>query len=265
MEVRGLTDILGEAFTIYGRRFKQLIRLTAIVQVPATLIALAPNSSLASTIALTVINLFAMATVSGAMVFAVGQQYVADKVDVGRCYARVAGRAVSMFALTAILSVIVVLAIVLMDTKNPVAASLALIAITAGLVYAAYLALATPVVIVERFRWGAALQRGFALARGHEWRLIKNLLAYGLVGFGLTIILLMPFLLVAAGNNLDAITMLQRLVLATGNTVVAVLVPPVPLIATTLLYYDLRVRKESYDIATLSQELGTISRSEALA
>jgi hypothetical protein len=81
----------------------------------------------------------------------------------------------------------------------------------------------------------------------------------------LTIILLMPFLLVAAGNNLDAITMLQRLVLATGNTVVAVLVPPVPLIATTLLYYDLRVRKESYDIATLSQELGTISRSEALA
>jgi len=41
-----------------------------------------------------------------------------------------------------------------------------------------------------------------------------------------------------------------------GSIVVAVAVPPIAGIASTLIYYDLRVRKENYDLTTLSQEMG---------
>ena len=34
---------------------------------------------------------------------------------------------------------------------------------------------------------------------------------------------------------------------------------PIVFIAGTLLYYDLRVRKEQYDLSALSQEMGTVA------
>ena len=41
-----------------------------------------------------------------------------------------------------------------------------------------------------------------------------------------------------------------------GQVIVGIVVPPVLFIAWTLLYYDMRVRKEEYDVAALSRELG---------
>ena len=40
------------------------------------------------------------------------------------------------------------------------------------------------------------------------------------------------------------------------NRIVSILIAPVTFIATTLLYYDLRIRKENYDIERLSTEMG---------
>ena len=37
---RGLGDILNETFAVYGRRFKKLVALAAVVQIPLTLLTL---------------------------------------------------------------------------------------------------------------------------------------------------------------------------------------------------------------------------------
>jgi hypothetical protein len=44
-----------------------------------------------------------------------------------------------------------------------------------------------------------------------------------------------------------------------GAVTVSAVVPPVFAIAGTLLYYDLRVRKENYDMSELSRELGLVA------
>ena len=44
-----------------------------------------------------------------------------------------------------------------------------------------------------------------------------------------------------------------------ASLIVVTITTPLLSIAGTLLYYDLRVRREEYDLATLSQELGLAS------
>ena len=44
-----------------------------------------------------------------------------------------------------------------------------------------------------------------------------------------------------------------------GGIAVEIVVAPIVFIAGTLLYYDLRVRKEQYDLSALSQEMGTVA------
>jgi len=41
-----------------------------------------------------------------------------------------------------------------------------------------------------------------------------------------------------------------------GSRIVEVVVPPVWFIAGTLIYYDLRVRREEYSVDTLSRDMG---------
>jgi hypothetical protein len=44
-----------------------------------------------------------------------------------------------------------------------------------------------------------------------------------------------------------------------AGMVVSVFVAPVAFVATTLLYFDLRVRKEEYDTEALSREMGMVT------
>jgi hypothetical protein len=253
MEVRSLGDILSETFTIYGRNLKQLVRLTAIVQIPANLIWLLPINDVGTYVVLNAAIVLGMQLVFGAIIVAVGQQYVSAKIDVAACYAKVVERAVSMFILASILVALVALLGIVVGGIEVPAVGLPILAVMA--VYSFYLAIATPAVMVERYKWIGALQRSFALARRNEWRILGRLLVFSLVAIGLSIVVSAPFWLMTEAASLDETAMLNRAVVTIGNIVVVVLAAPVLHIAATLLYYDLRVRKEGYDIAALSQEM----------
>jgi len=124
--------------------------------------------------------------------------------------------------------------------------------------YMVYLAVAVPVVIVEGYKSMGALRRSFGLVRHSEWRIIGNLAVYLLVAFGLSVVLLLPFLLVSFGAAPDATTIVSQAVLVIGSVIVGVVAPPVIFIAVTLLYYDLRVRNEDYNVVRLTQEMGAM-------
>ena len=59
-------------------------------------------------------------------------------------------------------------------------------------------------------------------------------------------------------KSADPASGIANIILALGGVVVAVVVPPVLFIGWTLFYYDMRVRKEGYDVAALSRELGLV-------
>ena len=257
LPARSLGDILSETFVIYGRHFRQFAGLAAVVQVPVTLVGLILGDGLIAFIVLNVISLFALIAIYGAAIGGVGQHYVTGGVVVRRCYERVLGRMVSMFVLGTILATLTVAGIVAIDIQTPLVVSLVFAVVLAG--YLVYLAMAAPVVIVEGYRSMGALRRSYGLVRGSEWRIIGNLAVYLLVAFGLSVVLLLPFLLVSFGAAPDATTLVSQAVQIIGSVIVGVAVPPVIFIAGTLLYYDLRVRNEDYDVVRLSQEMGVMA------
>ena len=247
---RSLGDILNETFVIYGRHFAKFLGLAGAVQIPATLILLAPIENAAIYIILNLISLIALVSIFGATIYAVGQHYLTDSVTVVDCYRRLIWRLVSMAILAAIFAVITIMGLLLLSF---VGVTLYSFAVATMLILGAYIvpALVGPVVIIEGVKTIAALQRAFELARQNVMRMSWDLLVFFLVAFGLGFVLFTPFILFFPSET-DA---LSRTLVVVSLIAPAVVVPPVLSIAITLLYYDLRVRNEGFNIEKLSQEM----------
>ena len=259
---RGLGDILNETFVIYGSHFKRFIVLVAVIQLPVALLAAIPVDNRIFGIVLNLINFIALTFVYGAAIFAVGQHYVAGQVNVGVSYTRVLWRAKSVLMLGAIQAALgatfLTLSEVMIDTEQLLIIPVALVLLILLLMFAIYMTAAAPAVIVEGYRSLSALSRGFALARRSEFRIFLNLLVYSLLALGLLIVIVLPFLIVAsvtaAGN--EEFSLFGQIAVTVGATVGITIVLPVTYIPATLLYYDLRVRKEGYNVSRLSEEMG---------
>lgn len=98
--------------------------------------------------------------------------------------------------------------------------------------------------------WGAvaALRGSWRLTRGNVWRCVGYLVLLGLLN---AVIANVPGLLL---NQIVTIAMPDNLMLAAvlsqiASSLFAILWLPLSVAATVLLYYDLRVRNESYDLA----------------
>ena len=246
LPARKLGELLSETFAIYGRHFLHLIGLVAMVQVPVSLITmtvtLIQGGGLAVFVASVLLNFFGMALVYAMVAFAVGQHYVIGKIDIRRCYERVWWRIVSLILLCLALAPVFLL----------FSALLIILVIPA----IALVAIPIQSVIIEGHTFSAALQRSFTLARGNWGRVLGIALVYGFVGLGLAILLYLPFLIIAVIAAPTEGSVLTDAVQVLGSVTVSILVPPVLAIAGTLLYYDLRVRKEDYDFTTMGRELG---------
>jgi hypothetical protein len=110
---------------------------------------------------------------------------------------------------------------------------------------------AAPIVILERVGARAALRRSWHLVRGSTPRV-----------FGITWLvgLITGILSAIVGALLSVVTQLGdenvRLILnQLATLIVAVLIQPISFIVVVLLYYDLRIRREAFDIEMLAATL----------
>ena len=300
---RGLGDILGETFSIYGARARQMIAISAVVQIPASALAFIPTQSLALSAAFALVGGAASTLVYAAIIAAVAQNLAVGRISVGGCYARVAGRGITVLTLAALYAAILAAMVfplepfaqwaeevsalaesaadaesgdaAAQDTATaltpatdaeppsatapalppapPAGALIALLALMAVSICAGvYMTTTAPSIIVEGRKGFGALARGFRLARGSEWRILGHSIVYLLVFIGLTVAVFLPFMILGLMLGEDTSGALST-VGATASTVIAL---PVLYIAATLLYFDIRLRKEGYDAARLSAEMG---------
>lgn len=261
---RGLGEILNETFVIYGSHFKRFIVLVAIIQLPVALIGAIPVDNRIIGSILNIISFIALTFVYGAAIFAVGQHYVANRVTVGGCYARVLWRSKSILILGVVQAVPVAALLgvsqEMIETDQLLLIPVSLVLLVVTLILVIYMTIAGPAVIVEGYRSMSALRRGFALARRSEFRIFFNLAVYSLVALGLLIVIMLPFLIVASVTATgEEFSLAGSIALAAGATLAAIVVMPVTHIPATLLYYDLRVRKEGYDVSRLSEEMGFVT------
>lgn len=118
-------------------------------------------------------------------------------------------------------------------------------------------AVAVPALLIERTRGTKALGRSFNLVRGRWWPvagalLLSNLLASAVAfGFG---IMALPFVLAGRGNDF-----VVGVTTGIFNGAANVLTIPFVSAVVAVIYFDLRVRKEGFDLQLLATRIGAPS------
>jgi hypothetical protein len=123
-----------------------------------------------------------------------------------------------------------------------------------GIYFAVAFAVTLPVLMSEGQRGRRALGRSRALIRGRWWKTALTLLVAGLLAGILSGVVSAAVTALAIFNSHDPIALF--FIAAVGGTAGAVVSTPFSAAYHTVLYFDLRVRKEAFDLRLLAERLG---------
>ena len=257
LQERSLGGILDETFALYGGQAWRYMGLVAVARVPLAIAAFALAALVGRGMTGVVIDIvlwtFGALAIYAACSCAVGQQYLSGKFDLRACYSRAWWRAISLGGLGVAVTASSVTVLLAAELSREVVLAITAVLFVVGI----YLwPTAVQSVVVEGRRTLGALQRGIGLVAGNWWRLIATTAMVGLVILGLAILVMLPSALIIA---IDSGSFASLLLYVLSRELMYVVVMPVIFISGTLTYYDLRVRKEQYDIETLSREMGAVA------
>ena len=119
-----------------------------------------------------------------------------------------------------------------------------------------YLSFVVQVAMVEGVTINLALRRSFELVRGSWWRVFGITVVLFLVVLGVRIVVNIPFAILFEGLSIEQSSVLNQILAILVATISSIIALPVLFIFSTLLYYDLRVRKEEYSLIDMSSETG---------
>lgn len=124
------------------------------------------------------------------------------------------------------------------------------VAIWLGLMLSAGYAVVTQAVVLEPLPGATdALGRSWQLTKGSRWRaILLGLVVFVLIFLPLFVALGLTFLFPVGEETFEV-----------GAQIISLMVYPLSGCTFTLFYYDLRVRKEAFDLEYLSQQLGVPS------
>ncbi len=121
-------------------------------------------------------------------------------------------------------------------------------------------------VILDNLGAVEAFKRSFRLVTGYWWRTfgIYILISF-IVLFIVSMLQQLTGLITLGLNQLPAIPPMVTVgVAGVLMTIISLVIQPIGIIATTLLYYDLRIRKEGFDLLHLASALAKESESDLM-
>ena len=249
----GIRQIFFSAVRYYRENFLKLVGIAA----PGTLIGglafqaiwiygyaeIVGPQVLAAALPYTAITVFQSLVVTAAGTFVISQHLLGRSTSVGGAYSRVLS---SLFPLLGVLIIFMLGSLVF----STLAAGIGLLVFIPGIVVYVWFCLAAPIVIVEREGGFGALKRSRVLVKGFFDKTFFLVVWLTLVeAFVVILVLSLPLLF---GSFPGFPSLLSILSICLSLPINALRV-----ISTTMLYYDLRIYKEGYDLQLLTQELGT--------
>ena len=249
----GIRQIFFSAVRYYRENFLKLVGIAA----PGTLIGglafqaiwiygyaeIVGPQVLAAALPYTAITVFQSLVVTAAGTFVISQHLLGRSISVGGAYSRVLS---SLFPLLGVLIIFMLGSLVF----STLAAGIGLLVFIPGIVVYVWFCLAAPIVIVEREGGFGALKRSRVLVKGFFDKTFFLVVWLTLVeAFVVILVLSLPLLF---GSFPGFPSLLSILSICLSLPINALRV-----ISTTMLYYDLRIYKEGYDLQLLTQELGT--------
>lgn len=257
----GFGDLVDSTFSVYGGHFLPLLLIALLPQIPilfggiTSLMEIGPVFNLEFPAAQGeepseplpiylfdvlggLLSIAVGILASGAMIQSVGRHFLGRPVLVQRSYEYAWARFPKLLGAFALVMLILLVPLVL---------SIFIIGIPVLMFAVVVLLFATHAVAIEQHGPTAAVKRSWNVVQGNWWRTFGYFMALMLAIIGATLIIFLP-----AGRFLPPVMIV--LVSAAFSTVVT----PLITIAITVLYFDIRVRKEQYTHSDLSRELGEL-------
>lgn len=187
--------------------------------------------------------LVALLLSQGATVLAVSEIYLGRITTIGDSFRRVRGEFWTL------------LAVAILSGLATAVASIFLI--IPGIYVLCRLAVAIPSAVLEDLGARDSLERSWGLTRENVGRILLIYLLSFILAIAASSLFEYPFtLLIVAARRDPAMVRMWTALMQMGGFAAQVLIAPIGTIAISLLYYDLRVRKEAFDLQMLMQQRG---------
>lgn len=243
---RSVGEMLDAAFTLYRRHFGTL----AVVALVCAAIPLAIELYLHAmgatglTMLLRFVNqLFSLvlkAVATGATVFIISESYLGRRIAAGEALHRAMPLVWRIVFCTILMGMLIVLGLLLF--------------IVPGVIASCGLILATPALVLEPQQTAStALSRSWELTKGAKWRMFGLLFMGGLLILVPVVAIEGIGLLLIPGATTPGSAAQQGL--AALVAMAMVFISPLLSCLLTVAYYDLRVRKEGFDLEVLASSL----------
>jgi hypothetical protein len=262
-----IADILDTSIRLYRQNFAAFLGITAVVYIPVTIaqmaFAYATGSSLLSSpgaanspdvllrqlatmwpalASLIIVSMLAVPLAQGALAIAVSRRYLNEPVTVADAYSAIGPRW-SVLILTALLVGLIEM--------------LGLVMCAIPCVYVSIIFLfVTPIIVIEGLGVTASMGRSVELVRDEWWRCFWTCLLLGVIVALVAGIVSMPLRAIAVIALAHDMALAQA-VSAGIQSAITLIVQPVASAGLVLLYYDLRIRKEGFDLELLAKSLGS--------
>jgi hypothetical protein len=179
----------------------------------------------------------------GATVYAVSEIYTGRQTSIRESLRRVRGKTGIIFGVLFLSGLIMMAGFIAL--------------IIPGIYLMCRICVATPAALLEDIGASDSIRRSFDLTRDFAGRAFMIYMLYFAMAWGVVAVFQAPFMFLLL---LTAKQMQYRVLLTVlaqiGNFIGSVLVAPVSTIGFALFYYDLRVRKEAFDLQMMMQAIG---------
>ncbi len=124
---------------------------------------------------------------------------------------------------------------------------------------------AIPAALLEDLGPADSIRRSFDLTRDFAGRAFMIYLLYFVLAWGVIAVFQFPFtVMVVASARHGQVAVLWTVLMQIGSFLGGSLVAPVSTIGFALFYYDLRVRKEAFDLQMMMQAIGAAPEPPAI-
>lgn len=256
--------ILDRAFRLYKQNLVRFLAIAAVIQVPLGLLNLVPQyffvwrgsapagppgaAGIAGILVGVLVAWLAGALCNAALIKSISESYLGNEVSVGEAYGFVLPRILTVMAVGLLTGLIISVGFAL--------------CVVPGIIFALWLVLTTQAVVVEDAGVFEALKRSKSLVAG-------NLGKVFLLGLAVWVLSWLVGVAFGQGGMLLGRTIggdyVPQITGQLSQLLGRLLIMPVQAGAFILLYYDLRIRKEGFDLEMLAERMGSAGGDEVAA
>jgi len=189
-----------------------------------------------------IVGLLVILLTQGATVIAVSELYLGRTITIADSFRRVRGELGTLLGLLILSGLAIIAGCIFL--------------IIPGIYLMCRLLVGVPAALAEKLGPTEAFERSFSLTSNNAGRAFVILLLYFAIFMGAALLFVVPFdigMFASRGN--PSMTMFWTAMVQVGGFAASVFVTPILTIASAVFYYDLRVRKEAFDLQMLMSPL----------